>query len=221
MKKILLLIVAVFIVAGAILFWVTNQSGTSQTTKTQSTSQKNKETSKMAENKTLIVYYSRTGNTKAVAELIHDRVGGDLVQIETKEARPKDYRSEVSQNAQEQNNNTLPALKTKVSNFDDYNRVFIGTPTWNMALPQAVESFMNDYNFSGKIVIPFNTNGGYGAGSTFSQIRSGTKGAKVLDGFSVEGGQETNGVLLAIKGNRRVEVAKELDKWLQKINIEK
>ncbi|MGR8825935.1 flavodoxin [Leuconostoc mesenteroides] len=218
MKKVILLVLAVVIVGAGIFLWRNSQNETTSTP-TKKT-QKEKRSSKVTGNKTLIVYYSRTGNTKAVAELIHDRVGGDLVQIETKDPRPKNYRSEVSQNAQEQNNNTLPELKTKISNFDDYNRVFIGTPTWNMALPQAVESFMDNYNFSGKTVIPFNTNGGYGTGSTFSQIKSGTKGANVLDGFSVEGGQEINGVLLAIKGDRRVEVAKELDKWLKKIGIE-
>ncbi|OTY38235.1 flavodoxin [Bacillus thuringiensis serovar pingluonsis] len=135
----------------------------------------------MKNSKTLIVYYSRTGNTKAVAELIQEKVGGDLVQIETKESRPTDYRMEVEQNAQEQESATLPELKTIITNFENYDRIFIGAPTWNMALPQAVVSFLDSYNFEGKTVIPFNTNGGYGSGSTFRQINAGAKGAKVLE----------------------------------------
>ncbi|MCH4167723.1 MAG: flavodoxin [Streptococcaceae bacterium] len=168
--------------------------------------------------KTLIVYYSRTGNTKAVAELIQQKVGGELVQIETATPRPSNYRQEVNQNEQEQDDNVLPELKTKINNFDSYDRVFVGTPTWNMALPQAVVSFLEDYNFSGKTVIPFNTNGGYGVGATFAQIKDGVKGANVLKGFSVKGGEETNGILLAIKGNKKVEVSKEIDEWLKDIN---
>ncbi|WP_285765978.1 flavodoxin [Peribacillus sp. SI8-4] len=129
--------------------------------------QNEKEGATIKNSKTLIVYYSRTGITKAVAELIQEKVGGDLVQIETKESRPTDYRMEVEQNAQEQESATLPELKTIITNFENYDRIFIGAPTWNMALPQAVVSFLNSYNFEKKTVIPFNTNGGYGPGSTF------------------------------------------------------
>lgn len=179
--------------------------------------QNEKEGATIKNSKTLIVYYSRTGNTKAVAELIQEKVGGDLVQIETKESRPTDYRMEVEQNAQEQESATLPELKTTITNFENYDRIFIGAPTWNMALPQAVVSFLDSYNFEGKTVIPFNTNGGYGSGSTFRQINAGAKGAKVLEGYTVKGGEETNGIMLAIKGKNKAEVSKEIDTWLERI----
>lgn len=186
--------------------------------KALNTNNNTKEVKQVENPKTLIVYYSRTGNTKAVAELIQDKVGGDLVQIETAEARPANYQEEVNQNEQEQDNDVLPELKTEINDFDSYDCVFIGAPTWNMALPQAVVTFLESYNFSGKTVIPFNTNGGYGEGSVFNQIEAGAKGAKILDGFSVKGGEETNGILLAIKGNKKVAVTKEIDRWLNKIN---
>lgn len=174
------------------------------------------ENRKMETSKTLIVYYSRTGNTKAVAELIQKKTDGMLVQIETKIERPKNYQMEVRQNEQEQESNTLPELKTQIDDFDQYTRIFIGTPTWNMALPQAVVTFLDTYDFSNKTVIPFNTNGGYGEGSSFEQIKAGTKGANVLAGFSVKGGEEINGKLLAITGSREETVSQELDKWLKK-----
>ena len=177
-----------------------------------------KEEKRMEEFKTLIVYYSRTGNTKVVAELIQEKVGGTLVKIETKELRPKDYRTEVEQNEKEQDNHTLPELKTIVSDFDEYNRIFIGTPTWNMAVPQAVLSFLESYNFDGKTVIPFNTHGGYGEGSTFRQISANISGANILSGYTVKGGEETNGVLLAIKDKNKDKVSKEIDLWLEDIN---
>ncbi|MCG4282211.1 flavodoxin family protein [Lacticaseibacillus saniviri] len=168
--------------------------------------------------KTLIVYYSRTGNTKAVAELIQQEVGGDLAQIETKTSRPSNYRAEVEQNAREQEQSVKPALKSNLPDLKQYDRIFIGSPTWNMALPQAVVSFMANNDFAGKTVIPFNTNGGYGVGSVFTQIKQGTSGARVLKGFSIKGGEEINGILLAIKGNRRVTVSKEIRTWLTSIN---
>lgn len=175
----------------------------------------------MENSKTLIVYYSRTGNTKAVAELIQEKVGGTLFQIETATPRPSEYQAEVDQNEQEQAGDVLPTLKTAVANFASYDRIFVGAPTWNMALPQAVVTFLNNYDFTGKTGIPFNTHGGYGAGSTFDQVKSEARGARVLPGFSMEGGLETNGVLLAIKDGKRVAVSKELDSWLKKIDQKK
>lgn len=176
-----------------------------------------KEALDMKKTKTLIVYYSRTGNTKVVAELIQAEVGGDLAQIETKQERPSNYREEVAQNEREQNEAVLPELKSAIPDFESYDRIFIGAPTWNMALPQAVVAFMDRHDFTGKTVIPFNTNGGYGAGSSFEQIRTGVKGARTLEGFSVEGGRETDGVLLDIEGQRKTEVSREIATWLEKI----
>lgn len=172
----------------------------------------------MKNSKTLIVFYSRTGNTKAVAELIQEKVGGDLVQIETKEKRPTDYRKEVEQNAQEQERESLPEIKTIIPDFDKYERIFIGAPTWNMALPQAVVSFLDSQDFDGKTVISFNTHGGYGAGSTFRQISAEATGANVLEGFTVKGGEETNGRMLAITDKNREKVSKEIDAWLERID---
>lgn len=180
---------------------------------------KNQEGGEMMKNpKTLIAYYSRTGNTKAVAELIQEKIAGDLIQIETEEKRPIDYPKEVQQNALEQERDILPELTTTIPDFDKYERIFIGTPTWNMALPQAVVSFLDSYDFTGKTIIPFNTNGGYGVGSTFSQISANTKGANVLEGYTVKGGEETNGLMLIIKDKNREKVSKEIDTWLETIN---
>lgn len=171
----------------------------------------------MANSKTLITYFSRTGNTKVVAEMINERVGGDLIPIQTQDPEPTDYRKQVDTNMQEELNNVLPELKTVIPNFHEYDRIFIGTPTWNMSLPQAVVAFLNRYDFSGKTVIPFNTHGPYGAGSTFSQIKAASDGAEVLEGLDLRGGEENVGILLAIKGNNKVQASKQVDDWLRKI----
>lgn len=180
--------------------------------------QQKKEVVPLKDQKTLIVYYSRTKNTRVVAELIQEKVGGTLFQLETDEPRPENYRAEVDLNEQEQLDNVLPKLATKVSDFANYDRVFIGAPTWNMALPQAVVTFLAENNFTDKVVIPFNTHGGYGAGSVFTQIKTFVTGAKkVLPGYSVKGGVETDGIMLDIVGQRKNAVAKEIESWLKKI----
>lgn len=165
--------------------------------------------------KTLIVFYSRSGNTKEVAELIQAMVGGDLIRIETRERRPTNYREEVAKNQLEQETHFLPEIATKIDNFDEYQNVFIGTPTWNMALPQAVVSFLKEYDFSRKVILPFNTNGGYGVGSTFNQIEANINDAKITPGFYTKGGEESKGILFTIKGSYRDSILVQLDKWVK------
>lgn len=169
----------------------------------------------MCNNKNLIVYYSRTGNTESVANLIHDKLGGDVVRIETSKARPANYRQEVQQNQMEQEKGILPGLNTQISNLKSYKNIFIGTPTWNMALPQAVVSFLTSNDFTGLNIFPFNTNGGYGQGTTFDQIKMLAPDAHINDGFSVKGGEESKGRLLNIKDDRKLEVSQLLDDWLK------
>ncbi|WP_165207023.1 flavodoxin [Weissella sagaensis] len=168
----------------------------------------------MNNNKNLIVYYSRTGNTEAVAKLIHDKLGGDVIRIETSETRPANYRQEVQQNQMEQENGILPGLNTQISSLKNYKNIFIGTPTWNMALPQAVVSFLTSNDFTGLNIFSFNTNGGYGQGTTFDQIKTLAPDAHINDGFSVKGGEESKGRLLNIKDDRKLEVSQLLDEWL-------
>lgn len=86
-------------------------------------------------------------------------------------------------------------------------------------MPPPIKSFLHDYDLSGKTAIPFNTNGGYGVGSNFRQIKSLCAGCNVLHGFSTRGGLERDGIYLAIKGQRREEVRGEVFKWLHEIGV--
>ena len=148
----------------------------------------------------LIVYLSRTGNTQAIAGIIHEEVGGTLVGLELKTPYPKDYQAIVAQVVREDETGYLPPLKTKIHDLQKYRTVFIGFPTWNMQLPPPVRSFLKAYNLSGKTVISFNTNGGYGTGSSFQEINKLCPDSTVLKGFSIRGGSERDGIHLAIKG---------------------
>lgn len=166
----------------------------------------------------LIVYYSRTGNTREVAHLIQEFVGGNLLEIKTQIPRPKNYKEEVTQNVVEQENHVLPELVKGHVNVKKYQRIFVGVPTWNMALPQAVVSFLKQNDFQGKTVIPFNTNGGYGVGTVFTQIAKNTPRANVLEGFSVKAGEEIYGKNFVLRGQKRVVVQQKIKKWLKHIH---
>lgn len=168
--------------------------------------------------KILIVYLSRTNNTKAVAEIINQEVAGDLIPLELKNPYPEDYDAIVKQVAEENESGFLPPLKTKVD-MDNYDTIFLGFPTWGMQLPPPMKSFLNDYDLTGKTIIPFNTNAGYGLGNSMKTIRELSPNSTILEVFSVKGGIERDGIFLVIKGDRATEVKSEVKKWLEKIGV--
>ena len=170
-------------------------------------------------NNVLIVYLSRTENTEAIAQLIHQEVGGTVVALELETPYPEDYAAIVAQVDRENETGYLPPLKTRIENIQDYDTVFLGFPTWDMQLPPPMKSFLNEYDLSGKTVIPFNTNGGYGVGSSFETVEDLCPDANILEGFSMKGGLERDGVLLAIKGERRQEARAEVIEWLRSIQV--
>jgi len=169
--------------------------------------------------KILIVYLSRTHNTKAVAEMIHANVGGVLVALELGKPYPENYRATVEQVVHENETGYLPPLKTKIDSIQNYDIIFVGFPTWDMKMPPPMKSFLHQYNLKGKTVVPFNTNAGYGVGSGFATIKEICPGSRILEGFSTTGGIEKDGKLLVIKDERAIEVEKEVKKWLQKIKM--
>jgi flavorubredoxin len=131
---------------------------------------------------------------------------------------PKDYRAIVAQVAKENETGILPPLKTKV-NLTQYETVFVGFPTWGMQLPPPMKSFLSENNLSGKTVIPFNTNAGYGVGSSFDKIKELCADSNILEGFSTKGGIERHGVLFVMEGEKEVEVRKEVGKWLIRLGF--
>jgi flavodoxin len=173
----------------------------------------------MSTKKVLIVYLSRTNNTKEIAEIIHKNVGGTLVPLELKKPYPENYQSTVQQVQHENETGYLPPLKTKIDSIENYDVVFIGFPTWGMKLPPPMKSFLHQYNLSGKTVIPFNTNAGYGIGSSFDTVKELCKTSKVLEGFTMKAGVERDGVLFVMKDEKAKEAETKVKAWLEKINL--
>jgi flavodoxin len=167
----------------------------------------------------LIVYLSRTNNTKAIAEIIHKNIGGKLVALELEKPYPENYRTTVEQVAKENETGFLPPLKTKIDNIQQYDVVFVGFPTWGMQLPPPMKSFLHQYDLKGKTVIPFNTNGGYGIGSTFQTVKELCPNSNVVEGFTMRGGSERDGQLLVIEGDKAKEAEANVVKWLRTINV--
>lgn len=90
-----------------------------------------------------------------------------------------------------------------------------------MQLPPPVKSFLNQYNLNGKMIVPFNTNGGYGIGSSFETVKQLCPDSKVLEGFSTKGDVERDGILFVMEDDKEKQVQTEVQGWLKKIGLVK
>ena len=164
--------------------------------------------------KDLIVYLSRSHNTEAVAKMIAAETGGDLVAIELEKPYPDNYRATVEQVQRENESGYLPPLKTHIDHLAQYERIFVGFPTWGMQLPPPVKSCLAAHDLSGKKIMPFNTHAGYGIGSSLADMRRYCRDCQIGEALSVEGGRERDGILFVMEGERAQEVRAQVQQWL-------
>ena len=126
------------------------------------------------------------GNTQYIAQAIQQSVGGDLFAIETVQEYPGTHDELLEFAYNELQNNARPELAAQIESPDDYSVIFLGYPNWNSDLPMPLYTFLENYDFSGKTIIPFVTHGGSGFSRTISTIQELQPGATVAeDGFSV------------------------------------
>ena len=126
--------------------------------------------------KTLVVYYSASGNTKRVAEDIAEVAGGDLFEITPTEPYTSDdlnwtnSDSRVSREHDDESLRDVPLTTTEVPDWDSYDTVFIGYPIWWGIAAWPVDGFVKANDFTGKTVIPFATSSSSGMGQSGSLL---------------------------------------------------
>lgn len=95
------------------------------------------------------------GNMQYMAMTIQEAIGGELFRIETKEKYPLEHETLVNQAKEEQNEEVRPELSTHIENVEQYDMIFLGYPNWWGDMPQPLYTFLEEYDFSGKTIIPF------------------------------------------------------------------
>lgn len=129
---------------------------------------------------------SDVGRVRALADMIKKGTGGELFSIQTKTIYPANGEELIDYAAQEQDEDARPILTSEIKNLDQYNVVFIGYPTWWYDMPQALYSFFDTYDFSGKTIVPFNVHNGSQFSGTIETIQELEPDAKVItNGFTV------------------------------------
>lgn len=125
------------------------------------------------------------GRVRALADMIQAKTSGDLFSIQTETGYPSDGGALIDYAAQEQEQNVRPALTTHIENLEDYDTIFVGYPNWWYDMPMALYSFFDEYDLSGKTVIPFNVHNGSRFSNTIQMIQELEPGANVVtDGFT-------------------------------------
>lgn len=126
------------------------------------------------------------GNMQYMAMTIQEAIGGELFRIETKEKYPLEHETLVNQAKEEQNEEVRPELATHIENVEQYDMIFLGYPNWWGDMPQPLYTFLEEYDFSGKTIIPFNSHGGSGFSNTIEEIKKLQPNATVRDdGLSI------------------------------------
>jgi flavodoxin len=160
--------------------------------------------------KVLVIYYSLTGNTKSIAEMIREDTGGDVFEIETVKNYPADYAGIIAEAKRELETGDLPALKKGPPDISTYDLIMVGSPIWWYTVSTPVMSFLTQADFAGKKVSAFCTHEG-GVGKFFPHFQEQAKNAVVLEGLDLYKPRQAG------KG----EINKALDLWLSKLRDEK
>lgn len=136
--------------------------------------------------RTLVAYFSASGVTAKVAEVLADTIGADLFAIEPEDPYTKadlDWMDKTSRSTLEMNDPTSrPAIARKRDNMDEYDTIFVGFPIWWYVAPTIINTFLESYDLTGKTIIPFATSGGSGMGKTNEKLSGSCKDAKLLEG---------------------------------------
>ncbi len=140
----------------------------------------------------LVAYFSKTGNTEVIANMIAEYTRGDMFHVETVTVYPDDYNDLIEVARQEQDNDDRPELASTVENMDGYQTIFIGFPNWWGTMPMAMFTFLESYDLTGKTVIPFCTHEGSALGRSESDIAGLVPDAELLEGLAVRGSNVDN-----------------------------
>jgi flavodoxin len=135
--------------------------------------------------KILIAYFSWGGNTRGIAQQIHQKTGGDIFEIECVTPYSRNYNTCLEEAQRDQRQQARPPLKTHVANMAQYDTIILGYPNWWASIPMPIASFLEEYNLDGKTIIPFCSHGGGRFGQSLTAIAKLEPRAKIGEALSV------------------------------------
>ncbi|MDY4612040.1 MAG: flavodoxin [Sphaerochaetaceae bacterium] len=135
----------------------------------------------------LVVYFSWSGNTRAVASEIQRQTGADILELIPEQPYTEDYNELLNVAQRERRNHVRPAIAGRGADIDAYDVIFLGYPNWWADMPMIIYTFLDQYDLSGKVIAPFCTSGGSGLSGSVGTIRSLEPESQIMDGLHVSG----------------------------------
>ena len=149
----------------------------------------------------LIAFYSRAdenyfggayrvipvGNTEKAARMLAELTGANLLKIEQKAPYSANYQQCIAEAKRDLQANARPELTALPENLDAYEEIYLGYPNYWGTMPMAVYTFLEHYDFTGKVIHPFCTHEGSGLSNTVQDIEKNAKGAVVKPGLAIHG----------------------------------
>jgi flavodoxin len=155
----------------------------------------------------LVAYFTRTGNTRVIADKVRLALGADAFPIEPAAPYPEDYEATVRQAKRESDSGYRPPLAATVPNIRAYETVFLGFPIWGETVPPVIRSFLAQHDLAGKTLVPFLTHGGYGQGESMAVVRQLAPRTRILDPLLMEADQERRTI-------------RQVTSWLSRVKID-
>ncbi|RJT33395.1 flavodoxin [Mesorhizobium waimense] len=143
-----------------------------------------------SDGKSLVAFFSRSGNTRVIAGQLSRALPADLFEIAPATPYPADYFETVERARQERDRGNRPPIKAQLPSTASYATVFLGFPIWGETAPPVIRTFLAVHDLAGKTIIPFITHGGFGLGNSQAVLASHAPQARLMDGFSMQAPQE-------------------------------
>ena len=134
---------------------------------------------------TLIVFFSWGGNTKGIAQEIQSQTGAELFEIELVHPYSNDYDTVLDEAQRDQNEQARPEIKNHVENIEKYETILLGFPNWWASIPMPIASFLEEYDLSGKTIVPFCSHGGGRFGQSLTAIAKLAPQSEIGEGLAV------------------------------------
>ena len=156
--------------------------------------------------KTLVLFYSWSGNTRRIARIIAQKTGADLRELQPEMDYPQNYNAVLSQAKKEIQQKQYPTLRPIDMDWSEYDVIYLGTPNWWSTAAPPVTAFLREMMPTDKTIIPFCTHGGGGEGEIARVVRAHCIGCDVLP-------------ILSIQGDGGAEAEALVTQWLKQIGL--
>lgn len=154
----------------------------------------------------LIVYFTRSGNTRVVAKKLQQSLNANMFELIPAIPYPIDYRQNVAEATREKENNIYREINGSIDNFAQFQTIYLGFPIWGGSPPSIIKSFLSTYDLSQKTLIPFITHGNYGIGNSLSVLQQLAPNTNILTAYTEQCDQERDTI-------------ENVESWLNRINL--